>query len=81
MENCKFCADVFSVGTCILETTKIDLKDNLIQYSGSNLNITHNSLYVSNTGTVISIHLLNHVNHHEIMEYYEIFIRQGHVSI
>ena len=39
-------------------------------------------MYVWNTGTMISKHLDNHVNHPKVLnEYYEVYLRQGHVNI
>ena len=82
MSECTFCYDFFILDSCVLETVKSYLKDNPIQCSGCNLHITHDCMYVWNTGSVISKHLLNHVNDHKTFaDYYEIYKREGHVSI
>ena len=82
MSECVFCIDFFILDSCVLETVKRYLKDNPIQCGDCNLHITHDCMYEHNTGSVISKHLLNHVNDHKtFVDYYEIYKREGHVSI
>jgi len=83
-EFCVFCGGgIFIRDAWVLETFRTYLKDNPITCRGCKLKILHNNcIYVWDTGKVLSKHLLNQVNHHEtFVEYYEIFKRQGHVSI
>jgi len=82
MAHCTFCGGVFIVDACVLQTFRTYLMDNPILCNGCNLKVTHECMYVWNTGSVISKHLMNHINHPEVFhEYYEVFQRQGHVSI
>ena len=79
MSECTFCYDSFILDYSVLETVKVYMKDNRIQCGGCNLNITHDCMYVWNTGSVISKHLVN--DHKTFVNDYEMYKREGHVSI
>jgi hypothetical protein len=82
MDQCTFCADNFVDDACVLQTLTTYLKENPILCNECGLNISHNCIYVFNTGSIIFNHLISQINHPEIFgEYYEIYKCHGHESI